>query len=133
MEKYILYFHELKNIISNVDSSSFAFIVFLLKRIGFQRHAQSEINKPEMKISILIALCSNLRKIFRLRGSTKCLRGPIFRGWNEILLLGKALKFGVIFQKYALTLIKNWKNWENSRKNANFLEYFLIFGGAINF
>ena len=23
--------------------------------------------------------------------------GPIFRGWNEILLLGKVLKFGVIF------------------------------------
>ena len=32
--------------------------------------------------------------------------GPIFRGRNEILLLGKALKFGVIFQKYALKLIK---------------------------
>ena len=31
---------------------------------------------------------------------------PIFRGLNEILLLGKALKFGVIFQKYALKLIK---------------------------
>ena len=40
-------------------------------------------------------------------GSTKCLGGPIFRGWNEILQLGKALKFGVIFQKYALKLIKN--------------------------
>ena len=35
--------------------------------------------------------------------------GPIFRGWNEILLLGKALKFGVIFQKYALKLIKTCK------------------------
>ena len=35
--------------------------------------------------------------------------GPIFRGWNKILLLGKALKFGVIFQKYALKLIKNEK------------------------
>ena len=33
--------------------------------------------------------------------------GPIFRGWNEILLLGKDLKFGVNFQKYALKLIKN--------------------------
>ena len=33
--------------------------------------------------------------------------GPIFRGWNEILLLGKALKFGVNFQKYAFKLIKN--------------------------
>ena len=33
--------------------------------------------------------------------------GPIFRGWNEILLLGKAQKFGVFFQKFALKLIKN--------------------------
>ena len=32
--------------------------------------------------------------------------GQIFRGWNEILLLGKALKFGLIFQKLALKLIK---------------------------
>ena len=32
--------------------------------------------------------------------------GPIFRGWNEILLLGKALKCGVIFQKIALKLIE---------------------------
>ena len=27
---------------------------------------------------------------------------PIFRGWNEFLQLGQALKFGVIFKKYAL-------------------------------
>ena len=33
--------------------------------------------------------------------------GPIFRGWKKILLLGKALKFGVIYQKYAVKLIKN--------------------------
>ena len=32
--------------------------------------------------------------------------GPIYRRWNEILLLGKVLKFGVIFQKLALKLIK---------------------------
>ena len=32
--------------------------------------------------------------------------GPIFEGWNEILLLGIALKFRVIFQTYALNLIK---------------------------
>ena len=54
--------------------------------------------------------------------------GPIFRGRNEILLLGKALKFGVIFQKYALKLIKKLKiYWENSRKNANFSEFFFNF------
>ena len=33
--------------------------------------------------------------------------GPIFRGWNECLLFGKAIKIGVIFQKYAVKLIKN--------------------------
>ena len=60
--------------------------------------------------------------------------GPICLGWNEILLLGKALKFGVIFQKYALKLRKNWKIIEKIReKNANFSENFLIFGRAINF
>ena len=54
--------------------------------------------------------------------------GPIFEGQNEILLLGKALKFGVIFQKYALKLLIIWKNYqENSRKNANFSENFLNF------
>ena len=67
-------------------------------------------------------------------GSTKCLGGLLFRGWNEILLLGKALKFGVIFHKYALKLIKKLKNyWENSKENANFSENFLIFGRAIKF
>ena len=44
--------------------------------------------------------------IFRLRGSTKCLGVQFFEGRNEILPLGKALKFGEIFQKYALKLIK---------------------------
>ena len=51
--------------------------------------------------------------------------GPIFGGWNEILLLGKALKFGVIFQKFALKLIKNLRNyWENSRKMQIFRKFF---------
>ena len=51
--------------------------------------------------------------------------GPIFRGWNEILLLGKALKFGVIFQKYALKLIKIWKIIEKIREKVqNWLENF---------
>ena len=60
--------------------------------------------------------------------------GPIFRGWNEILLLGKALKFGVIFLKYALKLIKNWKNIEKIREKMQIIpENFLIFGRAINF
>ena len=48
--------------------------------------------------------------------------GPIFRGWNEILLLGKALTFGVIFQKYALNLIKNWKNFEKIREKMQIFQ-----------
>ena len=32
------------------------------------------------------------------------IRGPIFDGRYKILLLGKAIKFAVIFQKYALKL-----------------------------
>ena len=54
--------------------------------------------------------------------------GPIFRGCNEILLLGKALKFGVIFQKYALKFIKNWKILRKFEKNAKFSENILILG-----
>ena len=82
------------------------------------------------KFHCFILIISNLSRIFRLRGVHKMFEGgPIFRGWNEFLLLGKALKFEVIFQKYALKLIKNWKNWENSRKIAIFSEIFLIFGG----
>ena len=56
-------------------------------------------------------------------------RGPIFDGRNEILLLCKALKFGVIFQKYAFKLIKIWKIIEKKCKS----EKILIFGRAIIF
>ena len=59
--------------------------------------------------------------------------GPIFRGWNEILLVGKALKFGVIFQKLALKLIKIAKLLEKFEKNANFSESFLNFLAGNNF
>ena len=56
--------------------------------------------------------------------------GPIFEGRNEILLLGKALKFGVIFQKYKLKLIKIWIIIEEKiEKNANFLEIFYFRAG----
>ena len=46
--------------------------------------------------------------------------GPIFRGWNENFLLCKALKFGVIFQKYALKLIKIRKIIEKIREKCKF-------------
>ena len=52
------------------------------------------------------------------------LAGPIFEGLNEILLLGKALKFRVNFQKYALRLIKFLKLLRNFEKNAYFSEFF---------
>ena len=48
--------------------------------------------------------------------------GPIFLGWNEILLLGKALKFGVIFEKYALKLIKKLKNIEKIREKMQIFQ-----------
>ena len=53
--------------------------------------------------------------------------GPIFQGWNEILLLGKALKFGVIFQKYALKLIKNGKILRRFEKKCKFFRKFFNF------
>ena len=55
--------------------------------------------------------------------------GPIFRGWNEFLLLGKALKFGVIFQKYALKLIKKLKKLRKFEKKCKFFRKFFNFRG----
>ena len=39
-----------------------------------------------------------------------------FEGRKEILLLGKALKFRVIFQKYELKIIESWKIIEFEKK-----------------
>ena len=50
--------------------------------------------------------------------------GPIFRGWNEILLLGKALKFGVIFPKLALKLIEICKIIGKIREKCKFFGKF---------
>ena len=46
--------------------------------------------------------------------------GQICEGRNEILLLDKALKFGVILQNYALNLIKNLNIIEKIFENAFF-------------
>ena len=65
-------------------------------------------------------------------GSAKCFffgGGPIFRGWNEILLSGKALKFGVIFQKFALKLIKICKIIGKIRVKYKFFGNFFKFSG----
>ena len=52
-------------------------------------------------------------------------KGPIFEGRIEILLLGKALKFRVIFQKYELKLIQILKIIEKIReKIQNFPKIF---------
>ena len=56
--------------------------------------------------------------------SAKCLDGPIFRGWNEMLLFGKALKFGVIYQKYALELRKICKIIEKIREQMEISGFF---------
>ena len=70
--------------------------------------------------------------IFRLRGGVRQMFGGSFFEWNEILLLGKALKFGVIFQKYALKLIKIWKIIEKFEKKCKILGKFLIMGKIMN-
>ena len=59
--------------------------------------------------------------------------GPIFGGWNEFLLLGKALKFRVIFPKYALKLIKNLKNIEKIREKCQFFSKFFNFRAGRKF
>ena len=53
--------------------------------------------------------------------------GTIFEGRNEILLLGKKLKFVIIFQKYVLKLIKIWKIVEKIREKANIFRIFFNF------
>ena len=50
-----------------------------------------------------------------------------FEDGKEILLLKIALKFGVIFQKYALKLIKIRKIIEKNSKKGKFFGKFLIF------
>ena len=70
---------------------------------------------------------------FSVEGVRQMLRGAIFRGWNEILLLGKALKFGVIFQKFALKLIKISKIIGKIREKCKFSGKFFNFLAGNNF
>ena len=44
--------------------------------------------------------------------------GQFFVGRSKILLLGRALKFGLIFQKFALKLIKYENLWRKFQKNS---------------
>ena len=64
---------------------------------------------------------------FSVEGGPKMFGGPIFEGRNEILLLGEALKLGVIFQKYALKLIEIWKIVEKMREKMQIFPKFFNF------
>ena len=88
-----------------------------------------------LKLLLKKYIHSNLCRIFRLRGDPQNVcGGPIFRGWSEILLLGKALKFGVIFQKLTLTLIKICKIIVKIREKCKFFgKFFKIFWPGIIF
>ena len=61
--------------------------------------------------------------------------GSDFSRVDKILVLGKALKFGVIFQKYALKLIKKIENLTRKcEKQCKFFrKFFLIFWRARKF
>ena len=57
--------------------------------------------------------------------------GPFFEGRDKILLLGKALKFGVIFLKFAV-INKNMDNsGENLEKMQRFLRKITFFARAV--
>ena len=65
---------------------------------------------------------------FSVEEVLQMLRGSDFWRVEKSLLFGKALNFGVIFQKIRIKINKTLKNIEkNSRKNAKWLEIFLIF------
>ena len=66
---------------------------------------------------------------FSVEGVRQMFGGPIFEGQNKILLFGKVLKFGVIFQKYALKLIKIWKTSAENREKCIFFRIFFYFWG----
>ena len=77
---------------------------------------------------------SNLCKNFRLKDLAKAVMneglsvewvrpmfgGPFFEGREKILVSGEALKFGAIFQKFALKLLNICKFKEKISENANF-------------
>ena len=59
--------------------------------------------------------------------------GSDFSRVERNITIGQSPKIWGNFSKIFIKINKNWKNWENSRKNANFSESFLIFGRDINF
>ena len=59
--------------------------------------------------------------------------GSDFSRVERNFTIGQTLKFGVIFQKYALKLIKNWKNIEKIREKCQFFRNFFNFRAGRKF
>ena len=55
--------------------------------------------------------------------------GPIFEGRNEIFLFGKAIKFGVIFQKRVIKINKTLKNYREKLRKMQIVPIFLFLAG----
>ena len=95
--------------------------------------ATRQILLGSLRNRILSAIClhfTGMNADFSVQGVRSTYWGPISRGWNEILQFGTAQKFGVIFQKYALKLIKIWKllrGFECNREKCK------VFGNFFNF
>ena len=70
---------------------------------------------------------------FPVEGGPPNVWGPIFEGRNEMLLLGKALKFVVNFKKYALKLIKIRKIIEKIREKMQIFRKTFSFRAGHNF
>ena len=68
---------------------------------------------------------------FAAEGGRPNVWGSVFEGRNEILLLGKALNFKVILQKYALKLIKIWKIIEKIREKWKISENIYFSSGTV--
>ena len=134
------------NCVIDVDYGNplvFSFACFTLLRVSLLRQLPQQLRTFDFLFESIVAQhiqgkcqtlfynCSNFCRIFRLRGVRQMFGGPIFEGRNEILLLGKALKFMVIFQKYAFKC-KNWKIMEKIREKCNFSRCFIFSGTGKN-
>ena len=76
-----------------------------------------------------VGVCSDLYRIFRLRGSTKCL-GSDFCGLQQgvtMVTTRRSPEIWGIFQKIALKVLKIWKTTEKVSQQCKFLSKFFIF------
>ena len=58
---------------------------------------------------IIISCISNTFRNFRLSEVGEMCGGPFFQGWDKILLLGEAVKFWIIAQKFPVKFLNNEK------------------------